>query len=160
MEKVESKTKCNMCEKEINLSKLSLASQKVMLLEYNTLIGGRESHMFCYPKCFDPFPYPGCPLTGAGCIVCSTMCGSEDWFVTIEDVELKGFITYKASCSEACSMKISEHESKNSKLCNVCNNCGKLLKDNPKKCAKCRRAFYCDKECQKADWNAHKKECS
>src|SRR5580700_10112416 len=103
--KTKTKTKCHTCEKELNLTKLSLASEKVILYEYNTLIGGRESHIFCYPKCFDSYPYLGCPLTGGGCIVCSRMCGSEDWFVTIEDVELNGFITYKASCSEACSMK-------------------------------------------------------
>ena len=26
-------------------------------------------------------------------------------------------------------------------------------------CAKCRHAFYCDRECQRLDWERHKKEC-
>jgi splicing suppressor protein 51 len=31
---------------------------------------------------------------------------------------------------------------------------------NPlKRCAKCREASYCNRECQKADWKNHKKDC-
>lgn len=28
-----------------------------------------------------------------------------------------------------------------------------------KRCTKCRKVLYCDAECQKADWKAHKMVC-
>ena len=31
---------------------------------------------------------------------------------------------------------------------------------NMKNCAKCHKTPYCSRECQKADWKAHKKICS
>ena len=39
-----------------------------------------------------------------------------------------------------------------------CDNC--LMEDNSlKKCLKCLRMYYCDKNCQINDWKYHKKEC-
>lgn len=38
--------------------------------------------------------------------------------------------------------------------CAVCGKKGKVLR-----CAKCKYAAYCGKECQRADWASHKKEC-
>ena len=37
--------------------------------------------------------------------------------------------------------------------CNVC------LKKHVQKCARCKDVSYCSKECQKLDWNDHKKHC-
>jgi hypothetical protein len=43
----------------------------------------------------------------------------------------------------------------NSKVCHYCNKTvEKLLK-----CSKCKRVKYCSKECQKAHWKDHKKDC-
>ena len=39
-----------------------------------------------------------------------------------------------------------------------CDNCGKRS-DQLKKCSKCHRMYYCDKECQQNDWKCHKFEC-
>ena len=38
--------------------------------------------------------------------------------------------------------------------CHVC------LKKPVQKCARCRNVSYCSKECQKLDWNDHKRHCS
>lgn len=40
----------------------------------------------------------------------------------------------------------------------VCSACGKLMA-SPKKCGQCLSAFYCSKDCQRADWKAHKVVC-
>ncbi|CAB9501496.1 expressed unknown protein [Seminavis robusta] len=43
-----------------------------------------------------------------------------------------------------------------------CNNCGKLKDEVERlqKCANCKSARYCSKECQKTDWKRHKKRCT
>ncbi|KAJ7608567.1 hypothetical protein FB45DRAFT_806248 [Roridomyces roridus] len=40
----------------------------------------------------------------------------------------------------------------------ACTNCHKL-KENVRRCAKCKEAWYCSKECQKQHWPAHKVFC-
>lgn len=42
-------------------------------------------------------------------------------------------------------------------LCATCAQCNKLVK--VKKCGKCKTIRYCGKECQKADYDRHKKIC-
>jgi len=42
---------------------------------------------------------------------------------------------------------------KPARKCNVCSSLG------AKPCARCKRAFYCSSECQKAAWKKHKKTC-
>lgn len=45
----------------------------------------------------------------------------------------------------------------------ACNGCKKLESTLPaglKCCAKCQTALYCSRDCQKADWKSHKKDCS
>lgn len=46
----------------------------------------------------------------------------------------------------------------------ACDNCGKASTDLPadakmKRCAKCRKACYCCRDCQAANWSVHKKSC-
>ena len=40
------------------------------------------------------------------------------------------------------------------KVCNKCGNPGTL------RCSKCKKVYYCSKECQKSDWKTHKLSCS
>lgn len=42
--------------------------------------------------------------------------------------------------------------------CNKCNKSGDEV--SLKHCAKCKQTNYCSRDCQKADWKAHKKICS
>jgi hypothetical protein len=51
-------------------------------------------------------------------------------------------------------LKEEGNEEKN----HICNVCSKT--ENLKKCSKCKSVYYCGYECQKADWNSHKKTCS
>lgn len=44
-------------------------------------------------------------------------------------------------------------------MANECNTCKKTDVDL-KKCAKCQTTLYCSRDCQKADWKAHKKVCN
>jgi len=40
----------------------------------------------------------------------------------------------------------------------VCEWCAKEIMA-ARKCGGCERVFYCDEECQEADWKTHKKNC-
>lgn len=43
-----------------------------------------------------------------------------------------------------------------------CNYCGftPSLDYSFQRCARCKRAYYCSRECQKVDWSSHKKSCA
>jgi len=43
----------------------------------------------------------------------------------------------------------------------LCNTCSSRAEPGSKllKCSRCRNAFYCNKECQQADWCQHSKSC-
>lgn len=44
--------------------------------------------------------------------------------------------------------------------CGQCHGCGRLATEEElKKCARCKRVFYCDKSCQSSDWRTHKRQC-
>lgn len=47
-----------------------------------------------------------------------------------------------------------EHKKKTHYSCKICHSTLGL-----KSCSKCRRTFYCSKNCQKIDWRTHKSEC-
>ena len=45
-------------------------------------------------------------------------------------------------------------------LARVCGSCGRQLAvGSPQRCGQCKRAYYCDLDCQRKAWPAHKKEC-
>ena len=39
--------------------------------------------------------------------------------------------------------------------------CGNLncMKPGDRRCSRCKKMFYCSKECQKSEWLEHKKDC-
>jgi TPR repeat protein len=45
--------------------------------------------------------------------------------------------------------------------CKVCakDGCGALI-DESNKCSRCRLVYYCSRDCQRADWKAHKAKCN
>ncbi|KAF9523829.1 hypothetical protein CPB83DRAFT_910339 [Crepidotus variabilis] len=54
---------------------------------------------------------------------------------------------------------IQDRPMMNSAGCGFCFKVGHYSKFSLLKCKKCQRAFYCSKECQKADWPEHKRLC-
>lgn len=57
---------------------------------------------------------------------------------------------------EACSEK-SGTTSQIDKITNLCANCS--ADKCTKKCGRCKKAYYCSAECQKAHWQKHKQDC-
>lgn len=47
----------------------------------------------------------------------------------------------------------------NAEATTKCDNC-KKTDTSLKRCVKCKSAAYCDRDCQKAHWKQHKKDCS
>ena len=41
----------------------------------------------------------------------------------------------------------------------VCGHCSSPLSGKPQYCARCKTVAYCNRECQRADWRAHKPKC-
>jgi len=70
------------------------------------------------------------------------------------------FGTYNTACTFIKHLKYDKAELvkieavlKPTRKCDVCSSLG------AKPCARCKRAFYCSSECQKAAWKKHKKTC-
>ena len=68
------------------------------------------------------------------------------------------FLTYKLVQKGVITTEQSERRLAKAKrkfgICAQCSNLGTL------RCAKCKQAHYCSKECQKAHWATHKKTCT
>jgi hypothetical protein len=56
-----------------------------------------------------------------------------------------------ASCE--CKLEVAQLG-----VCNMCDR--KMPHSQLKTCARCKSVEYCGRHCQKADWKAHKRECS
>jgi radical SAM protein with 4Fe4S-binding SPASM domain len=50
----------------------------------------------------------------------------------------------------------AETDEERAKICVVCY---KYVKNDMKKCSRCKAVWYCSAECQKKDWGSHKTKC-
>jgi len=53
---------------------------------------------------------------------------------------------------------VKKEEKDGARVWKRCSNC-RELKADALKCGACKGVYYCNKECQKADWSLHKKGC-
>lgn len=128
--------------------------------EYKTVIyrdeNGKETDKYVCTRCPDKFNTAY--KDKIFCIICSNLVTSDQFsFVfTIKDNTNTVFI---ANCSEKCMSKAVKKCKKDKELglefkCP----CGKKDKEM-KKCGRCKKIYYCSKECQIKDWQNHKSEC-
>jgi hypothetical protein len=105
---------------------------------------------------------------------CSKECQMNHWPRHKTTCDRGGKQASSQRCSEVCSAGSSSpivHQHGNmlaniptpgSKL-NVCHGCANpraSVSNRLKRCDRCRSVAYCSVQCQRNDWNAHKKECA
>ena len=104
------------------------------------------------------------------CRLIEKLIGEYDMMTYIKGIEFWPDYEFKQVNRKSMSLlpdeiklwkkRLNMYLSKNEEL--ICNRCGyseNYLPQNMKQCSKCKKAFYCDKLCQKADWKIHKKIC-
>lgn len=71
------------------------------------------------------------------------------------DVEYHSALLANALAGPAVQKKTMDDFKETARACNKCQDRLRPLKQ----CARCGKAFYCSKACQKVDWKDHKKQC-
>lgn len=70
---------------------------------------------------------------------------------------------FKFYCNSYNLLKLNDHNTIKSKLRSLrykrCATCFVLNQKKKNKCSKCRKIYYCSKQCQKQDWIYHQHEC-
>jgi len=94
-------------------------------------------------------------------------CDNDEYKKSIEDTERR-----RHERRILCTMRGAREGNKTCSLENICDDCKKedavartcvickKVSDNRLLCCPCKKARYCSSECQKEDWNSHKKSCS
>ncbi len=77
-----------------------------------------------------------------------------DDFNSLFDMYLKNDNNHK----KEDKINISSLTKDNSKI-KTCNSCNKIQDSSPKQCGRCKKVYYCNKECQRKDWKTHKQIC-
>lgn len=140
---------CNSCHQKAPV-KLGIAA------------GDGAAHNFCEKCCDRGEAFAGeSPL----CIVCGKAADPR-FTHRLSFVKLPGKPTFcKTTCSAQCYgtvMRIAEQSQKGAYIVNCV--CGKdITGSGPAsrlRCARCKTAYYCSRECQKKDWKAHKLMCA
>src|SRR4029079_5007205 len=60
------------------------------------------------------------------------------------------------ACSYDCRKQIKKRIKRYGKVCYICSYCRESASEH---CSKCKRVYYCSRECQTKDWTKHKLEC-
>jgi hypothetical protein len=146
---------CFICQKKCDLSLQPVPDADNMVL-FNFHSGENMTILLCSKSCTDQFVFP----MACGCVICDKMCTDAHWFVNMKFINLGGWMSMKACCSEDCKNRILSEQTDEIGFQYVCWACKKPSKTQIKRCGRCRIAYYCDQECQKKHWLEHKKTCT
>jgi hypothetical protein len=145
---------CQQCNKKIDLNALPIPND-VTVVNYYEIEDSKNNNIFlCCKACQE-----SCVALFLGCVVCNNICESSDWYVAITYTDMGGFTEVKVICSEKCHKTVVEVGKTDLKHYFKCRHCQKQSETPIKRCSKCHVAYYCDAECQKADWKSHKLAC-
>lgn len=146
--------KCDLCKKELNITKITFYGYNADNEPYNIIIcDSCNSGFIAQINSSEPFPTNS--LTGARCCHCNGK-KSGKWItwqgkVRENNQSIRSILIF---CSVICKNK---HLRKLQILCGSCD-----LEMNPKTrlmCDACKSKYYCSPECQKKHWPNHKKGC-
>jgi hypothetical protein len=95
------------------------------------------------------------------CIMCTSPAKVEYLYSVIFG-ELPGKPIFSITCcSSQCYAAVARfaEQSQDGLLTIVCLTCNKDVTHCRLQCSRCKGAFYCSRECQKANWSRHKHTC-
>lgn len=92
-----------------------------------------------------------------GCFVCKQPYNIR--FTGVCEDYVANLQAYIFTCSAYCLRRCKRMVTKHTKLVTECVNCHQAF-ENIKKCSKCKIAYYCSSDCQRADWPKHKTLCA
>jgi hypothetical protein len=145
--------RCAICEAEVNFGVNPLPNgDEVVMFNHHT--DENEVDIFCSKKCQNQFATPL-----SGCIVCDQVCLTDRWFVHVKFVNLGGWTSVKAVCSEECNRRVLTEDAVDIDIRYVCWNCKKMHEKKPPNCGRCKLAYYCNQNCQRQHWSSHKTDC-
>jgi hypothetical protein len=152
------KQNCNVCSKTINFSNIHQSLDDVIMINYHNYLNYCNNVIIiCSKQCLSNYKN----IDLIGCVECNNKCSTPKWFVETKFINLGGWLSSKAICSENCRehfMKVLVLD-KELSVMQSCAYCFKYTKSSMKKCSKCRIIYYCDEICQKNDWPKHKLTC-
>ena len=95
-------------------------------------------------------------------IVCCTVSGNGDGVYKGRIISVNSHVivpdVFDAN-GQVVQGEIQQRDANNLETSSKCNWCGADGGSVPKKCAVCKAAIYCNRECQRKDWKKHKMEC-
>jgi hypothetical protein len=149
---------CNLCSKNINFTQIDDSLDKVIMINYfNYYNSCNGIIVLCSRKCRNNYKFDDV----IACVQCHKKCQTSKWFVNTKFINLGGWSSSKAICSEYCYDFFTTLIKKDQELDikQQCAYCSKLDDSNMKRCSKCRITYYCGENCQKMDWAKHKLYC-
>ena len=144
---------CVICDKVVDLGKFKPhEGDEVTLFNYHD--PENMCVLICSKSCQEKFGY-----TTPGCVMCNAPCLDRKWYVDVKFVNLGGWTSVRATCSEFCRLRLLHEETQDIELKYQCFACKKLSDTRLKRCGNCRVTYYCNVECQRSHWSQHKDEC-